>query len=62
MLGSLFGDNGHRIGRKDPRSKTYRCDDSDSDSDFEAPPEHKVSYLFWYHDLTNHVMFCNIYT
>ncbi|KAL0664151.1 hypothetical protein Bca4012_100989 [Brassica carinata] len=43
MLGLLFGDNGHRNGRKDPRSKTYRCDDSDSDSDFEAPPEHKVS-------------------
>ncbi|KAF3518502.1 hypothetical protein DY000_02062978 [Brassica cretica] len=45
MLGLLFGDNGHRNGRKDPRSKTYRCDDSDSDSDFEAPPEHKV-FLF----------------
>ncbi|KAG2253363.1 hypothetical protein Bca52824_083499 [Brassica carinata] len=43
MLGLLFGDNGHRNGRKDRRSKTYRCDDSDSDSDFEAPPEHKVS-------------------
>ncbi|CAH8386504.1 unnamed protein product [Eruca vesicaria subsp. sativa] len=43
MLGLFFGDNGHRNGRKDRRSKNYRCDDSDSDSDYEAPPEHKVS-------------------
>ncbi|KAJ0256194.1 hypothetical protein HA466_0091910 [Hirschfeldia incana] len=43
MLGSLFEVNGQRHGRKDRRSKTYRCDDSDSDSDFEAPPVHKVS-------------------
>lgn len=60
MLGLFFGDNGHRNGRKDRRSKTYRCDDSDSDSDCGATPEHKVSYLFCCLNLTNHVMLCNI--